>query len=95
MVNNVLLCGMWTKQFVAYGRKIVEYFINDKKHFGQLVVTIGDKHTFLGMNINITEYKKVERYIKEQLLEAIEAFGENIDERVPTLEYSHLFVVNK
>ena len=32
--------------------------------------------------------------LKEQLLEAIEAFGENIDEKVTTPESSHLFRVN-
>ena len=48
-----VICGK--KKFVAYGRKIVEDFINDKKHFGELVVTRGDKHTVLGMNINIME----------------------------------------
>ena len=31
-----------------------------KKKFGELVVTIGKKHTFLGVNINIREDKKVE-----------------------------------
>ena len=76
--------------------KLVDDLINNlKNNFVELVVTRGKKHTFLVMNINITEYKKVERYIKEQLLEAIEAFGENIDKEVPTLEYSHLFVVNE
>ena len=35
--------------------RVVEDLINDlKKHFGELVVTRGNKHTFLGMNINIT-----------------------------------------
>ena len=56
--------------------KLVEDIINDlRNHFGQLVVTRRKKNIFLGMNINITEDKKVEIYTKEQLLEAIEAFG--------------------
>ena len=36
------------------------------------------------MNINITEDEKVEIYLKEQLLEAIEAFGEGIVDKVTT-----------
>ena len=36
--------------------KLVEDLINDwKNKFGELVVTIGKKHTFLCMNIDITE----------------------------------------
>ena len=40
------------------------------------MVKRGKKHEFLGMNKNITEDKNVEIKMKEQLLEAIEAFGE-------------------
>ena len=75
--------------------EVVEYLINDlKNHFGELLVTREKKHTFLGMNINIREDKKFWIYMKEQLLEAIDAFGENIDEKVTTPESSHLFRVN-
>ena len=46
--------------------KVVEDLINDwKKKFGELVVTIVKKHTFLGVNINIREEKKVEIDMKE------------------------------
>ena len=49
--------------------KLVEDLINYlKKHFGELVVTRGNKHTFLGKNIIITEKKKVEIDMKEQIL---------------------------
>ena len=55
--------------------KVVEDLINDLKlNFGELVATRGQKNTFLGMNINITEDQKVEIDTKEQLLEAIEEF---------------------
>ena len=38
--------------------KVVEDLIkNLKKNFGELVVTIGKKNIFLGMNKNITEEK--------------------------------------
>ena len=54
--------------------EVVQDLINDfKNHFGELVVTIGKKHTSLDININIIEYKKVKIEIKEKLLEAIEA----------------------
>ena len=33
--------------------------------------------------------------MKEKLLEAIESFGENIDEKVTTPESSHLLILNK
>ena len=47
--------------------EVVEYLINYlKKHFGELVVTRIKNHTFWVMNINITEYKKIEIEIKEQ-----------------------------
>ena len=56
--------------------KLVEYLINDlKNNFGELVVTRGKKHTFLDMNINITEDKTFKIDMKVQFLEAIEAFG--------------------
>ena len=66
-----------------------------EKHFGDLLVTGGKKHTFWGVNINIMEDKKVEIWIKEKLLEEIEAFGENIGEKVTTPASSHLFIVNQ
>ena len=58
-------------------------------------MTIGKKHNFLGMSINITEDKQLEIEMKEQLLEAIEEFGEHLDKIVTTPESSHLFIVNE
>ena len=41
--------------------KVVEDLINDlRNYFGELLVTRGKNHTFLGMNLNIIEDKKVE-----------------------------------
>ena len=56
------------------------------------MVTRGKNHTFLGMNISITEDKNVEIEMKEKFLEAIEEFGENIGEKVTTPVSSHLFI---
>ena len=76
-------------------KALLEDLINDlKKNFGELVMTRGKKHTLLGINYNITEDKNIDIEIKEQLLEAIEAFGENIDEKVTTPEYNHILLVN-
>ena len=47
------------------------------------------------MNINRTEDKKVEIEMKEQLLEATEILGENIDEKITTPASSHVFIVNE
>ena len=75
---------------------VVENLINNlKNHFGELVVTRGKKHKFLDMNKNITEDKKIQIDMKEQLLEAIEVFGENIDEKVTTPVYGHLSIVTE
>ena len=38
-----------------------------------------NKHIFWGMNINILEKKRFEIEMKDKFLEAIEAFGENIN----------------
>ena len=47
-----------------------------KTHFGEIKITRGNIHTFLGMNIQITEDKKIEIEMEDQLMEAIEIFGE-------------------
>ena len=39
----------------------------------------GKKHTFLGMNLRITEDKKIEIEMEDQLMEAIELFGEELE----------------
>ena len=49
-----------------------------RKHFGNLVVTRGDEYAFLGMNIKIREDKNAEIEMKDQLLEALDAFGEEV-----------------
>ena len=41
------------------------------KHFGELSITRGKEHTFLGMNIKIRDDKKIEINMIEQLKEAI------------------------
>ena len=48
-----------------------------KKHFGELTVTRGKKHRFLGMNIGINKDKNVEIEMKEQLLDTINIIEES------------------
>ena len=43
-------------------------------HFGELTVTRGKVHRFLGMNITITEDKKLKIDMKEHLQEAIDMY---------------------
>ena len=46
--------------------EVVEYLINYlKQHFGKLKETRVKNPTFWGINIDITEYKKAEIYMKE------------------------------
>ena len=76
--------------------KLVEDLSNKlKKHFAELVMTRRNNHTFWGMNINIMEDKKFEIEMKDKILEAIEAFGENIDERITTTASCNLFMFDE
>jgi len=69
--------------------------INDiNKHFGELVVTRGKKHCFLGMNLEIKDIK-IEMDMVEQIREAIETFGEDISEKVVTPAARRLHYVDK
>ena len=97
MVNGKIFTLVWyvdEKKVSRMEATVVKNLINDpKNHFGELIVTRVKKHTFLGMNINITEDKNVDIYTKDKLLEAIEALGEDLNEKVTTPASSHLFIV--
>ena len=76
--------------------KEVEDFTNNLRNiFGEVVVTRGKNHTLWGMNIYITKDKKVDIDRKDKLLEVIEAYIENLDEKATTPASSPLVVVNK
>ena len=66
-----------------------------KIHFGELTVTRGNKHTFLGMNITMRDDGKFEIDQKEHILEAIEAFGEDVSKKVSSIASSDLFKVDE
>ena len=75
--------------------KVVDYLINYlKRHYGELVVTRGNRQKCLGYGYKYNGRKKVEIKMKKKLLEAMEAFGENIDIKVTTPESSHLCIFN-
>ena len=69
-----------------------------KKHFGDLTVTRGKKHRFLGMNIEINKDRNIEIEMKEQLQEVIDMFeeieGSKVTEEVSTPARPHLREVN-
>ena len=47
------------------------------------------------MNVQITEDKKIEIEMEDQLMEAIELFGEKFEERVTSPAQHHLLQVNE
>ena len=69
-----------------------------KSHFGELTITRGNKHRFLGMNITINGDKNIEIEMKDQLLEAVSMFeqtdGSQVDEIVTSPARPHLRDVN-
>ena len=67
---------------------------NISKYFGELTVTHGNKHTFLGMNLTIRKDKKIEVEMKDRLLETIEALVEELTGKVLSPAASHLMFVN-
>jgi hypothetical protein len=66
-----------------------------KKHFGELVISRGNKHNLLGMHVEMNRNNKtVEIEMKDQLQEAIDTFGEEVDKSVVTPALKNLFVIN-
>ena len=46
-----------------------------KRYFGDITITRGKEHKFLGMNIKLRDDKKIEIDVSHHLQEAIDAFG--------------------
>ena len=69
-----------------------------KRHFGDLSITRGKTHRFLGMNITITEDKKLQIEMKEHLQEAIDMYssieGDGVNEVVTSPARPRLREVN-
>ena len=60
-----------------------ENFVTDvlekmKEHFGDIKIYRGSSHVFLGIGIVLRDYRKFQVEMKDQMLEAIEMFGEEI-----------------
>jgi hypothetical protein len=67
-----------------------------KKHFGELVISRGNKHDLLGMHMEMNRSNRtVEIEMKDQLQEAIDMFGEDVDKTVVTPALKNLFDVNE
>ena len=64
------------------------------KHFGELTVTRGTKHDFLGMNIEIKE-RRVYISMKDQITEAIEWGTKQSGRKPATPASSDLFLRNE
>ena len=63
-----------------------------QEHFGKMDIVKGDEHSYLGMNITINRKKKIiEIDMKQQLLEAIEAFDGEIKGEVVSPAAKHIF----
>lgn len=68
-----------------------------KGYFGELVVTRGKEHTFLGMKIKVRDDKKIEISMEDQQLEAIalmENTGEKVKASMTTPAAKHLYMCN-
>ena len=74
---------------------VTELINNLKKQFGDLKVSRGRTHNFLGINFEIMKNKSIEMNMKEQILEAIEAFGEPITKTATSPAKVHLFEVRE
>ena len=99
MVNGKHCTFVWhldNNKVLHVEAKVLGYLIDDlKRKFGELFMTGGEKHEMFGININITEYKKIDIYTKNQMFEVIEEFVEDIDEILTTPASSQVFIINK
>ena len=85
-VHRCTICWYMDKNKLSH---IDENVVTDvmskiKENFGDLKVTRGNKQKFIGMNINIRDEKKIEMNMTNQIEEAIEVIGEEVDGTVTT-----------
>ena len=74
---------------------VTEILDEISEHFGELVVSRGDKHDLLGMHIEIDrKNRKIWIDIIDQLEEALEMFGEVVDNNVVTPAYKDLMTID-
>ena len=74
---------------------VTEVLEEIKKHFGDITISRGKNHDFLGMNITLRDDGKFEIEMKKQVQEAIDKFGESYNYPVKTVCKSNLWEVNE
>ena len=76
-------------------KEVVEDMVTKiEERFGEMTVTRGDHHIYLGMDIKFTGDGEVHLLMKDYLLEAAEAFPETITGEIATPAATYLFKVN-
>ena len=87
-----VVCGQQTS--VTYGIKSSRWFNQRFEKAFCRVTSYWRKEAHV-LGCEYTGRKQIEIDMKEKLLETINAFGENIDEKLTMPVSSHLFVVNE
>ena len=60
-------------------QSVIDKIVSELKvEFGDLKITNGTEHDYLRMKIKLRKDKKIELSMKDQLLDAIECFGEDL-----------------
>ena len=62
-----------------------------RQHFGEIKVTRGNKHMFLGMNITMRDDNKIDIDMAGQLQKRIDVFGEKFEVVATSPATRHLF----
>ena len=70
---------------------VTEIICELEKHFGSFAVTRGKKHSYLGMNIEISDDKKIAVDMIEEIRKIIPGFSETISGRVTSSATSDLY----
>ena len=74
---------------------VTEILESIEKKFGKMSITRGKKHSFIGMDIDILENKKLKILMKCHIEEAINNFNEEITRTAPTPARKDLFEIDE
>jgi hypothetical protein len=76
-------------------RSVVDNMISIiEARYGKMVVTHGNVHTYVGMDIKFTDDGEVKILMKQYIEESLEAFPEDCSKKQKTPAAAHLFEVN-
>ena len=76
--------------------EVLEKIVKEiSEYFGDLKIYRGNKHTFLGMNVTITNDHNIEIEMTDQLKKTIQAFGEPIAKSMNTPASAKLLPVDE